>query len=232
MKIRLYLFLLLSAVFLTTCEFESDSPILPTNQEYNLYDLYEDEYGNKGIVAYVYPYDYFGHIIVVSLDETEASWGPMGELVYTGDADEKYINQSTFGLAVLQSMKVRGIENYPAQAWCDQKNGPSSSPNAASWRMPSHYEMYLIFGSSGTKVTSLNSYIVKYGGERISKNDIYWTCVEDFDDYLIINGQTSDYDKENRAIAQTPTNKVYGNKDRWIKKNTYRVRAIKYIYYE
>ena len=230
MKIRLYLLFLLSAVFLTTCEFESDSPILSADQEYGLYDLYEDEYGNKGVVAYVLEDAY---TIVLSLDETEASWGPMGELVYNGDSvSTNIINHHSFGLAVLQSMKARGVENYPAQAWCDKKNGPDSYPNVASWRIPSHYEMYLIFGSSGTKVTRLNSYIVQYGGERLSKNDMYWTCVEDFDDYLTINGQTSDYDKENRAVARTPTNKVYGNKDRWIKKNTYRVRAIKYIYYE
>lgn len=229
MKLRLHFFLLLCAATLTTCDYESDSPILTPDREYKLYDSYEDENGNKGVVAHVLD-EYY--TIVVSCDEIEASWGPMGELVYNGDSiNNDIINQNSFGLAMLQSMKARGIERYPAQAWCDLKNGSEPYPSVSSWRLPSHYEMALIFGTSGSKVNTLNNYISRYGGKRIQKDELYWTCVEDFDGYLTINNQTSDYDKENRAIARTPTNKVYSNKDRWIKKNTYRVRAIKYIYH-
>lgn len=229
MKSRLYFFLLLCVATLTTCEYESDSPIVTPDKKYKLYDLYEDEYGNKGVVAYVMD-EYY--TIVVSCDETEASWGPMEELVYNGDSiNDKIINHNSFGLAMLQSMKARGIERYPAQAWCDQKNGSDSYPNVSSWRLPSNHEMATIYGTNGSKVNTLNSYISRYGGKRIQKEELYWTCVEDYDGYLTINNHTSDYDPANRAIVKTPSNKVYSNKDRWIKKNSYRVRAIKYIYH-
>ena len=229
MNMRLYLFLLLSMVALAACDFESDTPILSPDKEYKLYDFYEDEYGNRGVVAYVLEDSY---TVVISCDETEAAWGPMGEQVYNGDTiSDNIINMKSFGLAMLQSMKARGIEKYPAQAWCDHKNAPNSYPNVSSWRLPSHSEMSMFFHTD-IQLNRLNNYIARYGGDIIQKDEMYWTCVEDFDGYLTINNQTSDYDKENRAIVRTPLNKVYSNKDRWIKKNIYRVRAIKYIYYQ
>lgn len=219
---------LLCMIALSSCYFESDPIILDTSKEYSLYDYYEDELGNKGIVAYV---EESSFIIVLSLDETEAAWGPMGEMVYDSSNFSAHIVTNCFGLAVLQNMKAKNIERFPAQAWCDRKNGTDTYPNVASWRLPSDFEMFLIYNNSQAAVNRLNYYIGRAGGDLIGKDKLYWTCMEDFDNYCFVVNQPPDFDAENRAIAKSPINRVYADKDLWIKKKVNYVRAIKYIYY-
>ena len=194
-----------------------------------LYDLYVDKYGNEGIIACIYNYgiDDFGYIIAISLDETIEPWGPMDELVYKADFEGTYVfSQASFGLMMLQSMKSMGIHRFPAQKWCDDKNNGEQYPYTGSWRLPSLAEFRSI-----SNINALNQAIEAVGGTPLSDYELYWTCVEDFDNYMTVNNNHEDYDKENRAIPVTPKYTQYTDKDRWIKKNKHHVRAIKYVYF-
>lgn len=237
MPMKNFLLLFILCIVFSSCSFESEGVFTDdTTEEYKLYDYYVDSYGNEGIVAYIHHQSTMSkrkYIIVISADESYQSWGPMGERVYKSDSVSRSVcNASEFGIAVLQSMCSIGIERYPAQFWCYSKNQQEVYPRAGSWRLPSESEFKLI--SSSFKVESLNSALKGIGGTPILTDQMYWTCTEDFDNYIIINGNTSDYDSKNRAVIISPTINTYfnySNKERWLKKNKYYVRAIKYIYY-
>ena len=235
MRYLKYLLFIGIAFLLHSCsDHESDDLFTDdTTEEYQLYDYYVDDYGNEGIVVYIQSSNHYSkkYIIVLSADESDQSWGPMGELVYDCDSIKfSDLKEPAFGVAVLQSMKSRGIDRFPAQAWCDQKNQSEPYPRGGSWRLPTYDEFKKIF-KSGNNLSDINNALFAIGGTTVNEEYFYWTCVEDFDGYITIEQQTLDYDKENRAILSTPTNSTFSNKDRWIKKNKYNVRAIKYIYY-
>lgn len=235
MKKTVVLLIFIVSLLGFSCRFESEGVFTDdTTEEYQLYDYYIDSYGNEGIVAYIHSSKNSDrkYMIVISSDESYESWGPMGENVYKSDTISKSgINQPSFGVAMHQAMKSMGIQRFPAQTWCDKKNFNEEYPRAGSWRLPSYHEYQLIFGQKGEKVDVLNSSLKGIGASPIIKNNMYWTCVEDFDGYITIKDKLSDYDKENRAVISSPLNATYGYKDRWIKKNKYYVRAIKYVYY-
>lgn len=216
----------------TACSFESDALYTDdTTEECQLYDYYIDEYGNEGIVAYVYQSKSTQRkeVIVISADEALLPWGPTGMAVYQADTLKKNtLNSSTFGVSMHQSMKSIGIDRFPAQAWCDAKNGNEPYPRGGSWRLPSFYEMNLALKD----VDALNAALTSIGGTTISVSSHYWTCVEDYSGYITINGaDNTDYDCQNRAVITSASNSTYSNKDRWLKKNKYNVRAIKYVYF-
>ena len=96
--------------------------------------------------------------------------------------------------------------------------------------MPTFYEFKNIFGSE-SHLSSINDALIRIGGTTIDSDNYYWTCVEDIDGYITVDNQAIGYDQENRAVLSSPTIYTFSNKDRWIKKNKYHVRAIKYIYY-
>lgn len=229
--------LLFMCICLWSCREESDALLIDeTDEIYQLYDYYVDKYGNEGIVAYVStsnstnnpkPYKY---LMVVSADETTLPWGPMGEIVMQLDTFRKdELRANHFSLATLQSMYSKDISRYPAQQWCFAKNH-SRKIYTGSWRLPSLQELYKLFYSANS-ITKLNSALQNIGGKQFDYDALYWTCTEDFENYITITGQESDYDQPNRAVIQSPQNSTYGDKDKWLKKNHYRVRAIKYIYY-
>lgn len=231
-KIILCLVVVVCGLSMTTCSFDSDTVFFDTRmQDYKLYDHYVDEYGNEGVVALIArKYGEIGFIIVVSMDEGYEPWGPMGEVVCDNDSlNDDILEDFRFSLDMLQRMKVRGIERYPAQAWCDAKNGAEPYTWGGSWRLPSYYELALVFGVNG--IAKLNKALLKYGGTPVSADNMYWSCVEDYDGYLTLEGQQDDFDKENRSVITNPMGSSYTNKDRWIKKTNHFVRAIKYIYY-
>ena len=60
------------------------------NTKYHLYDLYQDENGQKGIVVYndVDPSTNEGSIFILSLDETECAWGPQNCEVFPIDDED------------------------------------------------------------------------------------------------------------------------------------------------
>lgn len=225
----------MSFVLFCSCSFESEGVFTDdTTEEYELYDYYVDSYGNEGIVAYIRQStdSERKYIIVISADESYQSWGPMGERVYKSDSVSSSVcNASGFGVAVLQAMRSIGIDRYPAQSWCNSKNEQEEYPRAGSWRLPSYYEFGLIRGTNGSKVESLNSALKGIGGTPILTSQKYWTCTEDFDNYITIEGKDCNYDRENRAVITSPINTTHSNKERWLKKNKYHVRAIKYVYY-
>lgn len=231
----LKLALIVFTISFGACDFESDNLFLnETTEDYQLYDYYVDDYGNEGIVAYIYNSSNSSrrYILVISLDETFLSWGPMDLLVYDCDSlNYTAFLTEKFPIAMLQSMKSLGIERFPAQEWCDKKNAPDSYPYGGSWHLPSRDELLKIFSYDGHHLSSLNSALYNTGGTLIHSEDYFWTCVEDFDDYITIGGQSYDYDKKNRAIIMTPTNSTTSDKNNWIKKTKHHVRAVKYIYY-
>lgn len=198
----------------------------------SLYDIYVDEFGNEGIIAYIHEDSAWKYIIAISADEGYEPWGPMGEAVYKPDGinfdsveNNAIFTYPTFGLMMLQSMKSMGINRFPAQQWCDRKNQGDPYPNAASWRLPSCEEFYTIMGNTG-----LNDALISMGGTPLDEDHFYWTCTEDIDNYMQFSSTTTDYDMENRAIHLSPRLNSYINKDYWLKKNKYYVRAIKYVY--
>lgn len=220
------------------CDDESKALILDElDEEYELYDYYIDQHGNEGIVAYKlgsnsssYPKGY-KYLIVLSTDEDFLPWGPMNECVMKKDTFLNYeLNQEELGIGMLQNMCSGGINRYPAQKWCFQKNHKSDI-YTGSWRLPSYYELYKIFGSKGMNVSKLNKALHSVGGTILDNDNFYWTSTEDFENYITINGEVTDYDQANRAVIASPSMTTTSVKDRWIKKNKYKVRAIKYIYY-
>ena len=233
MKNSSFLLTFLYCFLFMSCSFESEGIYTDDRtEEYQLYDYYIDSYGNEGIIAYIDLTDPIHMIIVISADESYESWGPMGECVYQCDSIGKSaFTQPVFGVAMHQAMKSIGMESFPAQAWCDKKNNDERFSRAGSWRLPTVYELRSILGTDGSRVNSLNSALRGIGAQPISDEMMYWTCVEDHDDYIDITGVDSDYDKENRAVIMSPHIGTYGYKDRWLKKNKYCVRAIKYVYY-
>ena len=127
----------------------------------------------------------------------------------------------------MQSMKSMGIERFPAQQWCDKKNLGDPYPSSSSWRLPTYYELRLVFSSK-----DLNNALKQAGGTPLNNSYYYWTCLEDIENYLHFDNIITDFDRENRAIILNPHGNAYIDKDKWIKKNKYHVRAIKYIYYK
>lgn len=224
---------------LISCDKESDALILDElDEEYRLYDYYVDEKGNEGIVAYIqngssiskYPRGY-KCMVVISSDESLESWGPMGEIIMKKDSASRLeLSQPTAGIIMLQSMSSRGMNRYPAQNWCFKKNG-SREISSGSWRLPTSHELLLVFGSNGNNVKKLNQALKLTGGKLVDDSQLYWTCIEDYDGYITVDDLKLDYDQANRAILTTPLHSTFSDKDRWLKKNKYYVRAIKYIYY-
>ena len=235
MKRFSYIFLLCIALLQVSCEFKSKGVFTDDSTEkYQLYDYYIDEYGNEGIVAYIYSgYSGREYMIVISLDESYQPWGPMGEMVYKTDSvTSEMLQDPSFGVAVHQAMWSAGMARYPAQAWCDAKNNGERYPRAGSWRLPTFHELRLLFDENKDRsLPALNAALAGVGGTTVNSNNLYWTCVEDFNGYITFKSSKSDYDRENRAVITSPTNSSYTNKDRWLKKNKYYVRAIKYVYY-
>lgn len=233
------IFLLLMCSCLCSCDKESDALLVDElDEEYQLYDYYVDKYGNEGIVVYKlngassskYPKGY-KYIIVMSSDESIQPWGPMDEIILKKDsALTSEFRHPSIGITMLQSMYSKGIDRYPAQQWCFEKNH-SSEIAASSWRLPSYYEMTQILGTSGKNVANINHALINTGGTLLDDSHFYWTCMEDYENYISVKGVTSDYDQANRAVLTSPHISTWGNKDRWLKKNHYYVRAIKYIYY-
>jgi hypothetical protein len=209
------------------CDTRSDYPLLDErDDDYSNYDYYIDNNGNEGIVAYA---DQF-KAIVLSIDEDTLTWGPMNEVVYTYDSISLpyALDEWSFSVAMLQCMVSRGIEKYPAQYWCYRKN--RSAPYGGSWMLPSKKQLEIIFGRKGERIDGLNKALARIGGTPIA-SERYWTCCEDIDGYIQLSTDSDfDYDQANRAVSCDPYMKYWVNRDRWVKKNKYAVRAVKILY--
>lgn len=215
----------------------SDSQIInEVGEDCALNDIFIDEFGNEGIIAYIYSKEddegLLKYIIAISADEGYESWGPMGEAVYKVDSinfdslsDHLLFFRPAFGLMMQQSMKSMGINRFPAQHWCDLKNQGDSYPSASSWRLPTVYEWLRIIENAG-----LNDALVSIGGTPLDNSHYYWTCTEDIEGYISFDDSTT-YDRENRAVIANTIAQTTYDKDYWLKKNKHHVRAIKYVYY-
>ena len=240
----------LSLIILTclqACTFESDDVWIDEREDEECFvgDYYVDEQGNEGVIGYV-PGQYnitSKFYIVISADEVLLPWGPMDDSVCPNDTVTAGMGQNpAFGLSLMQIMKLRGMEKYPAMAWCYKKNFNGEYPNAGSWRLPTRFELGLIFGSiknSGdlsseiqNRLATLNKALNDIGGTKINSGRYYWTCLEDYQNLDPSLDLGNGFDRKNRAWAVNTENMPPGDKDMWLKKNNYYVRAIKYIYYE
>jgi hypothetical protein len=237
MKIFKILFALaITSVSLCCVSCDESDPYfdLQNGDDLQLFDYYIDEYGNEGVVMYVINASKWYHTasykIVISLDEGYDSWGPMDHLLYKCDSIRSSdVILEDYGVAMHQLMHHIGIEKFPAQAWCHKKNMNEKHQWAGSWRLPTISEWKYV----NNYLTGLNTALKKYGGTPLNKNQMYWTCQEDYDQVLEINGEVNQtYDPMNKAIALTPTYKVIVGNNKWLKSNKYNVRAIKYIYYQ
>lgn len=234
MKRPFYIFIIYGLVaLLMSCDHETEGIITDdTTEPVELFDYYIDEYGNEGIVVYTMKGSYT-YYIVLSCDESFQAWGPIGEQIYAVDSVYKTnLSNPSYGVAMHQTMKARGISHYPAQAWCDKKNYEEKYSRAGSWRLPTYHEWVIILGSKGARVSSINKAMINVGGKPLDNEQMYWSCDEDYEGHVKINDVTSDYDSENRAVITSPLRTTYSTKERWLKKNMHYVRAIKYIYYE
>ena len=230
--------LTLAVLLLCGCSEPGYDLIIDERQkEYQLYDYYEDEYGNKGIVVYmekIYGTEDFRYIIILSVDEAYLPWGPIDEIIYQRSDSMEYAYRAydnySYGVAMLSLMKVKGIDKYPAMAWCDKKNN-GAAPYSGSWRLPTKGECIDIWGW-GLKLDleDLNSALVDAGGEPLSLDRYYWTCAEDYENYIyevFDKDKTYVSDPSNKAIASLLEHR---EKISFLKKKNCYVRAIKYIY--
>lgn len=232
MRTLYFFFLFIALVVLSACDEHSDYVILDvTNgEEYLNGDYYIDERGNEGVVGYMSTRTP-ELIMIVSLDETILPWGPMDEAVCSVDTlNTNVLTNPSFGLSMLQSMQAIGISRFPAMAWCNQKNGNEQLANASSWRLPTRYELGLIFDN----IKSINNIIADVDGTPIRADRYYWTCLEDYETTKGTSGKADAYDcdRANRALPINSSKATPPDKDYWLKKNHYYVRAIKYIYFK
>lgn len=192
-----------------------------------LYDYYVDEYGNEGIVVYINLLE--TRVLVLSSDEQELPWGQPGQLLF--DSLTSISSESNNGLLMLNIMYNHGIDHYPAQSWCMSKNN-GGFPYTGSWRLPSHYEWKNFVCRSENVVNQINKSLARIGGVPLDKNDYYWTCTEDYENYWKFSVSETDYDPVNCAINESPLIRALVNKENWHKQRTHKVRAIKYVYYK
>lgn len=214
---------------LISCDKESEGVILDERQHltYKKYDIYKDKHGNMGVVISVTT----KRILVMSADEGVASWGEMGKTLTPHDTVTLSSQGNSFGLSMLQSMKTAGIEHYPAQKWCDDKN--CGDPlYGGSWRLPTYreYSNYI----NKTNFTNINKALSSLNAPLLTSSFWYWTCNEDTEGFRPSDANLGNllFDSDNRAIPVSPVSTYPGNKDQWVKKFRYHVRAVKTIYYE
>ena len=232
--IRHILWIIIMTIMAVSCGDDEEPLVFVDDTDgrcFQLYDLYRDKYGNDGLVVYVEEDNTFKYIQVISLDETYAVWGPTGETIMKGNTDS-LAGSGRFGLAMLQCMKTHGIEHFPAQQWCDAKNGNEPYPRAGSWMLPSFDDWRWICGSHGANVDVINSRLIELGGTPLSIDEKYWCCEEDYEGYMTwADGSEQDYDPDNRAVIISPRIQGIIDKDFWMKKTKHRVRAVKTILY-
>lgn len=232
-QIYIYASIVLLLLLASSCDHETNTgtPMLDEREgvDYELYDRYVDKHGNKGLVAYVSKNEY---IIVISSDEAYLPWGKMGQTITPSfNAIGSSANMARYGIAMLLAMASDGIDDYPAQKWCNDKNH-GDEPYAGSWHLPSAVELDTF--TKGGRLEALSAKLELFYGRPLSDEKLYWTCVEDlkgvagvYPDYVV--GQ--EYDSDNRARCQFLPNSVHKSKDSWYKKERRYVRAIKFIYY-
>lgn len=214
--------LLLMAGLLVAC---TEVLIDERGDDLQLYDYYIDEEGNEGIVVKKQS----DVIVVLSLDETELAWGPMDKVVLE-ETDKDFFERERFSVAIQYAMLDKGIYKFPAQAWCYAKN-KNGQMGIGSWRLPSFYDWEYII-SIKNHYEKINQALTKMGGEPLSTDAHYWTCTEDYKEAFVLNNNVDDYDAANRAININIQLRSFVKKDRWVKNNVYKVRAIKHVYYK
>jgi hypothetical protein len=228
-----YFLLLTALVVLYACDEKSDFVIFDdtAGEDLRYGDYYVDDQGNEGVVAYISLKAQPSFILVVSIDETFLPWGPMGESVCDNDTvNINVLTNPSFGLSMLQAMQAKGISRFPAMAWCNRKNGSETLASASSWRLPTRYELNLIFAN----MNSLNNVLDDLDGTPVRSGRYYWTCLEDYETSTSKGDaiDPSECDCANRALPVNASNVPPADKDYWLKKNQYYVRAVKYLYFK
>lgn len=209
------------------------------NTKYQLYDLYQDENGEKGIVVYndVDPSTNEGSIFILSLDETECAWGLQDREVYPIDDEDLkgLVRTAGYTLYINQMVYYLGNEKYPAFQWCQDKNPQGERIHGSSWILPGFWEFVSFLKM--TDLTRLNIVLTANGGTPLAGEDeYYWTASEDQEGEVTFrDGDPEyepnwDYNPTERAAIITSDLKALVDKVYWSKSLRYHVRAVKYIY--
>lgn len=243
-NIKITALIFMSIVLCGSCDdFRTNGLILDetNDKNYNIYDMYVDEFGNRGVIAYNVPSSLASYIMIVSVDESIETWGSAETSIYPTDSiSTTETNSICYGIGVLQRMIELGIEDFPAQNWCNKKNH-NNNPYTGSWHLPTYHEIRLLMDRS----YGINETISEFGGTIINDTVTHWTCQEDYiGDYYTKVDSTNKYgyNPANRALVyplvkDNPSDRKYSNyryysKANWSKTNKYHVRAVKYIYYK
>jgi hypothetical protein len=133
--------------------------VTPTVKKYVMGSYY-DEDGVRGIVFDVDKDSLHG--IIVSLDETTASWA------------KTYVETGAFDIADgtknVEKIKEKGIADYPAFDWCDKKN----TGKISGWYLPAQNELSLIV----SKHKQLQDSLVAHAGTMLDASAEYWSSTE------------------------------------------------------
>ena len=209
------------------------------NIRYELYDLYQDDQGEKGVVVYrsVDSATGEGSVFVLSLNEGLAAWGPQDKVVYPfSDPDLNALAlMPGYALDINQMVDYLGRMSYPAFAWCLNKNPEGEAIHGGSWILPGIGEWIMLLDS--VDLEKLNDALVSYGGVVLEGgHEYYWSASEDQEGVITLGDNDPDYEPNydfnprERAVSISSEKKIRVNKVYWNKSLPNRVRAIKYIY--
>lgn len=210
---RFVLFSLLS-VFVSSCQLYNDADLVIDHTNgflYNIGDMYEDEFGNKGIVASIYNYravngDDHERIIVISLDENSLIWGQNDSNFEDHPSPEAYLY--SISMIYTSIALENGIKNYPAFMWCYELNSRRKRevPELGDWLLPSVYDYNCI----SINFEILNTTLIQNGYSPL--DDIYWAA--------------DNYSETDAIVWSFHNNQAY-----YAPKNSlHNTRAIRYIY--
>lgn len=221
MKLRLS-YIIATLLIMSACEASGIADVTG-GKNYELYDYYVDKHGNEGIVIYKQSKKSGEgtYILVLSLDESECTWGKEGESV--ADNDTSIRDYDERALFLNQRATYLGLDKFPAFKWCLAKNHSKEYPDINSWILPSLYHnSRLIPSVLQTKHELINRHIVEYGGTPLAKDAYYWLADEPSMTYT--DHDVSDY-KHSLAFS------LSGN---YIlpKETMAKVRAVKCIRYD
>lgn len=135
--------------------------VTPTVKKYVIGSYYNE----NGVQGIVYKVDAEGlHGMLVSLDESNLAWAidAVTATIQTdaSDADD--------GKKNVEKIKAKGIENYPAFKWCDDKKG--------EWYLPASNEL----SDLCMLYQSLQDSLAAYQGVKLDGTSNYWSSQEKF----------------------------------------------------
>ena len=160
-----------TAVFCTSCK-EKPKPDPPQEipqevvvppKKY-VVGSYYDEKGVQGIVYQVSADSTKG--MIISLDETTCAWAKNSTVA----AVETTAIDGEDGTKNMAKIKEKGIDDYPAFKWCDEKN----TGTVSGWYLPAQNELWDLAELHEVLQDSLDA----YKGTKLTTAGDYWSSTE------------------------------------------------------